>query len=191
MQQVRSYAQEAAEDVFFGQVVINWARWFLIAAGIVMVLWSADQPVHLVIGILPVVALMAVNFYLHGRHLTQRPANRGLIALTSVIDLAIVTLVLVVWPEQRGLESEFYVLYFPLVLAFAFVMPPKVSLAYTAAALAAYVGASIVTLTVSTTPEIKLLVVRLIVLGAMGGLGTYFWRIQRNRRRQAAEARAF
>ena len=36
MQEVRSIPQEAAEDVFFGQVVMIWARWFLIAAGVLL-----------------------------------------------------------------------------------------------------------------------------------------------------------
>jgi len=32
----RTHAKEAAEDIFFGQVVIIWARWFLIAGGAVL-----------------------------------------------------------------------------------------------------------------------------------------------------------
>ena len=27
-------AQEAAEDIFFGQIAIIWARWFIILAGL-------------------------------------------------------------------------------------------------------------------------------------------------------------
>ena len=33
MEGIRSPEQEAAEDVFFGQSVIIWARWFVILAG--------------------------------------------------------------------------------------------------------------------------------------------------------------
>ena len=36
-----SKAKESAEDIFFGQISIIWARWFLIAAGTVIALWSA------------------------------------------------------------------------------------------------------------------------------------------------------
>jgi hypothetical protein len=39
----RSLEQEAAEDVFFGQVVMIWAHWFLIASGAVFFLWTAKE----------------------------------------------------------------------------------------------------------------------------------------------------
>ena len=32
MQGIKRIEQESAEDIFFGQVVIVWARWFLIHA---------------------------------------------------------------------------------------------------------------------------------------------------------------
>lgn len=185
MESVRSTAQESAEDLFFGQVVINWARWFLIAAGIVLVLWTSEQSDRLVIGITPVVALMAVNFYLHGRYLMERPANPSLIAVTSVIDLVIITTVVLVWPDQRGLASEFFILYYPVVLAYAFVMQPRMAAVYTVAALGAYTAACLVTGTVVDDDEAKRLIIRLITMASMGGLGTYFWRIQRDRRRTA------
>ena len=36
--------REQAEDIFFGQVVINWARWFVIAAGVVLVMILTENP---------------------------------------------------------------------------------------------------------------------------------------------------
>ena len=38
MANVNMVEQDAAEDIFFGQSVINWARWFLIGGGMVLVL---------------------------------------------------------------------------------------------------------------------------------------------------------
>ena len=198
MQEIRTIEREAAEDVFFGQAVINWARWFIIAAAIVLVLWTAPDVDKLVIGIVPVVALMAVNFYLHGRQLAERPANPALITAASLLDVTVITAVILFWPdaEQRGLGSQFFIMYYPVVLAFAFVMPPRITLAYTVGALAAYAGACVLadsfaspdvaSMIFATDVEaIKSLLVRLITLGAMGGLVTYYWRIQRNRRRTA------
>ena len=194
MQETRSVAQEAAEDLYFGQVVISWARWFIIAAGVVMVLWTAENGLGLVFGILPVVGLMAVNFYLHGRYLAERPANRALITTASLIDIALITLVVLVWPGRGGLASEFYVMYYPVVLAFAFVMPPRVAAGYTLAAVLAYTSACLIyggqffdagALDIVAT---KALVMRLIAMSAMGALGIYFWRIQRARRRSAMGA---
>ena len=189
MQETRTKGQEAAEDIFFGQVVINWARWFLLGGSVVLVLWTATSAAELVLAMLPVVALMALNFYLHGRHLAERPANPALITAASVLDIAVITVMILLWPEatQRGLGSPFFVMYYPVVLAFAFVMPRKITVTYTMATLAAYAGACFLanTAVFDDVRAVEALVSRLITLGAMGGLGTYYWRIQRNRRRAA------
>jgi hypothetical protein len=208
MKETRTAEQEAAEDVFFGQVVANWARWFIIAAAAVFVLWSADTTGKLVVGIIPIVALMAINFYLHGRYMAERPANRALIALTSLMDIALITTVVLLWPGAGGLKSPFFIMYYPVVLAFAFVMPPRATAVFTVVALGAYAGASILAEAANAAAgnaesllllssngavaqaAIEGLVTRLITLGAMGALGTYYWRIQRNRRRAASESPA-
>jgi hypothetical protein len=133
---------------------------------------------------------MAINFYLHGRSFAEKPANRAMITLTSVIDIALITTVVLFWPGAPGIQSVFFVMYYPVILAFAFIMPPKVTLVYTALAVVAYTGASILadTSILTDVALIESLVTRVITLGAMGALGTYYWRTQRNRRRAAAAA---
>ena len=190
MHEVRTAAQEAAEDVFFGQVVMIWARWFLIAAGIILALWTADKEYQVVLAVIPVVGLIAVNFYLHGRYLAERPANPALIAVASLLDIAAVTAVVMIWPGHSGLASPFFIMYYPVVLAFAFVMPPRVTVVFTVATLGAYAGACVIGdipafQYLGSVDGVKALLIRLITLAAMGGLGTYYWRIQRNRRRSA------
>ncbi len=263
MEQLRSTQQEAAEDVFFGQVVMIWARWFLIAAGVMLTLWVTQKPSELAVAIVPVVVLVAVNFYLHGRYLIERPANPKLIAAVGLVDLGVITAAVLFWPGGKGIFSPFFVLYFPVILAFAFVMPRKITLVFTTVALVAYVGTSLLAesiygpehlspriygtaydLTIAAVPipevpaapsaaseeaakaheaalaavaaakeqakaigaknarkavggyslaggsidTLKVLLMRLITLAAMGGLGTYYWRIQRDRRRASAES---
>ncbi len=190
MQQVRSTAQESAEDLYFGQVVANWARWFIIVAGMLLVLWTADETNKVVLGILPVIGLLVINFYLHGRHLSGRPANRSLVSMASLVDLALITVVVIIWPGANGIMSPFFVMYYPVVLAFAFVMPPRVALPYTLVAIGAYVGAIAIAspAVFENQAAIEMLLTRLITLGSMGALGAYYWRIQRDRRR-SAEAR--
>ena len=96
MQAARTLEQEAAEDIFFGQAVIIWARWFLIAAATGLVMWSFDEKNSLVLGIMTIVALMGMNFYLHGRYLMEKPIQSRLIVATSTMDLLIITLLVVV-----------------------------------------------------------------------------------------------
>ena len=200
MKNVATAPQEAAEDIFFGQSVINWARWFLIAGGMILVLWGAESIGQLVIGTIPVVAMMGMNFYLHGRQLAERPANPVLITLSSLLDVSVITLVVLFWPDpgQRGLASPFFVMYYPAVLAFAFVMRPRIAAVYTLITMAAYGGACLLAsphigAVVSGSEggfNLETLVTRLLTLSAVGILGTYYWRIQRDRRRAAMAAPA-
>ncbi len=186
MIETRTAEQEAAEDVFFGQVVINWARWFVIASAAVFVLLTATDTTKLIVGIVPVVGLMAINFYLHGRFLAERPANRALVTVTSIVDIALITTVVLLWPGARGLDSPFFILYYPVVLAFAFVMPYRLTAAYTLVALVAYAGACALSTPLVDTAEAETLVTRLLTIGTIGALGAYYWRIQRDLRRAAA-----
>ena len=196
MQGIRNVAQESAEDIFFGQVVLNWARWFIIAGGVFLILWTETSELKMVIGILPLVALMAFNFFLHGRYWAQQPANPALITLASLADIAVITGIILFWSEPGGLASQFFIMYYPVVLAFAFVMPRTAAVPYTILALAAYVAVCVLA-DASTSPDVasmaltqagpvKVLIARVITLGAMGALGTYYWRVQRNRRRAVA-----
>ena len=188
MQVVRSAAQEAAEDLFFGQVVIIWARWFLILTGATLTLWSATTVGEITAKILLVVILMAMNFFLHGRYLMERPANRTLIIAASALDLLVITGAILLWQGQGGLRSQFFVFYYPVLLAFAFVFPPRLAFAYTGCAMIAYVAACLAAdfSILADAGDLKLLVMRLVTLGSVGGLATYYWRIQRERRRVEA-----
>lgn len=201
MEGIRTPEQEAAEDVFFGQSVIIWARWIVILAGAILVLSTTSTEGELALSILPIVVLMVVNFYLHGRYMMERPVNQAMIVLTSLIDVVVISLIVIFWLEPRGLGSPFFVLYYPVILGFAFVMSRRLTVAYTLAALVSYVVAVILgdllfteagTLAIDVRRifvfdgvKAEQLVLRLITLGAMGGLGSFYWRIQRERRRAA------
>ena len=110
MREIRTVAQEAAEDIYFGQLVMIWARWFLIAAGVILALWNVDDSGEAVLAIVPVVGLVGLNFYLLGRYLAQRPANPLLITLASLMDIGVITVVVVAWSGQTGLGSAFFTL---------------------------------------------------------------------------------
>jgi hypothetical protein len=170
--------------------VIIWARWFIILAGATLTLWTATTAQEITVNTILIVILMALNFFLHGRYLTERPANRTLLGAVGAIDLLVITAIVTVWQARVGLRSELFVFYYPIVLAFACVMPPRLTAAYTAAALATYAGACLLASDIFAHPDdAKLLVMRLITLAAMGGLGAFYWRMQR-RRRLIARGRA-
>ena len=126
-----------------------------------------------------------MNFLLHGRYLMQQPANMALIMLTSLLDLFIISLLVLLWPGGRGLESPFFVFYYPVVLAFGFVVSRPIEAGYTALALIAYSVTSFVAHPglIYDSGDLKVLVLRLVTIGAIGGLANYYFRIQRERRR--------
>ena len=187
--EVRTASQANQEDVFFGQTVIMWARWSVIVAGIVLVLWTSTN-VGLLTQTMPFfLVLMAVNFFLHGRYVMGSPLNRTVVTVASVIDLLLITAIVVLWPGAHGLNNPFFVLYFPVVFAFALVFTRKVEAAYTVLAIGLYVGACVLTRTVpfDLGNDDKTLVMRVIVIAAMGFLGNYYFRIQRDRLARASK----
>ena len=181
-------AQAAAEDVFFGQVVMIWARWAVIAGAAALVILSTSDVGALSLRMVVVVALMAVNFFLHGRFLMERPANAHLVMVASVFDLVLITLMTRLW-GGGDVHSQYFVFYYPVVMAFALVFRPPLTAIFTAAAVALY-GVPILFGQFSAdnwgVEDWKVYVIRLVTLAAMGGLGTYYWRIQRSRRAAAS-----
>ena len=186
MKALRTTEQESAEDIFFGQLVIIYARWFVVVAMTILVLYSSDNLNQMVTGIALIVPLIALNFFVHGRYLMEKPANRLLLIVLGVIDAVVISLIIAFWPGQKGLFSQFYVFNYPIVLAFAFVFPGRLSVIYTVFVLLLYSATCVIVSPafLSDMVEIERLVIRLITIGATGMIGAYYYRIQRSRRRQ-------
>ncbi len=188
VREVRSKAQAEQEDVFFGQTVIVWARWSVIVAGIVLVLWTSTN-VGLLTQTMPFfLVLMAINFFFHGRYVMGSPLNRTVVTAACIVDLVLITAIVVFWPGAHGLQNQFFVLYMPVVFAFALVFTRRLEVVYTVLALLAYTGACVLTGTVPLDlgSDDKVLVMRLIVIASMGFLGNYYFRIQRDRLTRAS-----
>jgi len=192
VREVRTAKQAEQEDLFFGQSVILWARWSVIVAGIVLVLWTSTD-IALLTRTMPFfLVLMGINFFLHGRYVTGSPLNRVAVTVASVVDLILITAIVVLWPGTHGLNNQFFVLYFPVVFAFALVFTRRIEAAYTVLAIVLYTGACILTGTVpfDLGDQDKVLVMRLIVIAAMGFLGNYYFRIQRDRLARLSKTQA-
>ena len=133
---------------------------------------------------------MVMNFYLHGRLLAGRPANRTLIWVAAAVDIGLIMGLIVLWPGSTPLGNGLFVMFYPVLLAFAFVMPPRISIGCAVGVIAAY-AVSAVLIDPSALADIEsmeTLIERLITLGAVGLLGAYYWRIQRRRRAETESA---
>jgi len=184
MQTKNTLEKEAAEDVFFGQIVIIWARWFFIIAATILALWSAGTMTELTITMMLVMALMGVNFFIHGRYLMEKPANQFMLIASSLFDVLIITTIVATWQGQNGAQSQFFILYYPLVFAFSLVFAPKLTAPFTLLVSGLYVlvCALIDPSAMFTLKGFEMLFMRTLTLAAMGGLGTFYWRVQRDRR---------
>ncbi len=192
IKEIRSLKQAALEDIFFGQSVILWARWSVILAGAALVLWTSSTVDQLTRTFPFFLALMAMNFFLHGRYVMGRPLNRTVVVVASVADLVLITAIVVFWPGPIGLNNQFFVLYYPVVFAFALVFPRAIEAAYTVLAMLAYTSVCVALGTVSFANgalDLKVLLMRLIVIAAMGFLGNYYFRIQRDRLRRVSQGK--
>jgi len=187
--EVRSNEQAEQEDVFFGQTVIIWARWAVISAGTVLAIWTSHDVGMLIRTIPFFLALIAMNFFLHGRYVMGSPLNRSVVIAASLVDLLLITAIVAFWPNGRGIDSGLFVLYFPVVFGFALVFPRLLEASYTVLAMLAYLAACFLgsgPAAMLSGSEPKTLVMRLIVLAAMGFLGNFYFRLQRDRLRRAS-----
>lgn len=185
MQALGSVERDAAADLLFGQLVIIVARYFLIAGVLGVLLWDISEPADMAAAVAPMAGFLAINFFLHARYLSEEPASFGLTALAGVVDLLLITSVILAWPGNTGLESSFFVLYYPAIVAFAFVTPRGVEAAYTALAIILYVGVVLLVDSidgVTGVTMLKTLILRVITLAATGGIAYSYWRTVRVRR---------
>lgn len=187
MQMQDRTAHEAAADLYYGQIVVIWARWFVIVAATSLIILSSSDVTTLVTTIPFVAILIAVNFFVHGRYLMGKPINQLLLTFLSFVDLVIITLLVAFWGLGRGYSSQLYVYYYPIILAFAFVFPLRRSAVFT---IVAMVGYLVTCLLVNSSwiydpIEVERFALRLIIMAAVGGLATFYWRIQRRRLQEA------
>jgi len=181
--------RETAEDIYFGQVVIIWARWFVILAAAILALWSSDDTGDLAVRAVMVIGLMGVNFFLHGRSLMEKPANESLLMLTGAIDLAVIGMIVALWGDG-GIQSQLYVLYYPILFAFSLVFSPRLTAIYSGISIISYVAICFFAdpSFIGHADEAKFIAERVITMAATAALGTYYWRIQRERRRASSTA---
>jgi hypothetical protein len=177
---------EAQQDVFYGQIVFIWARWIVIFSTLFLVLRNAQDVADIQIPMIPLVLLIAANFYLHGRFVMRKPANAILLTIATTVDFIFITLVIVLGAGgETGINNPFFVLYFPVMLAYSLVFPRRRALAMAIILIVVYLliclflppGVSI------ANGDEKVLAVRVVMLLITALLGTMYWRIQRMRRR--------
>ena len=176
---------EALQDVFYGQIVFIWARWIVIFSTLFLVLRNAREVADIQIPMIPLGLLIAANFYLHGRFVMRQPANAILLTIATTIDFIFITVVIVLGAGgETGIDNPFFVLYFPVMLAYSLVFPRRRTLVMAFSLIAVYLLICLFIPPGISIPEgdEKVLAVRIVMLLVTALLGTMYWRIQRLRR---------
>ena len=167
---------EAQEDIFHGQIACIMARWCVIAGSIFIALYQASDVAAMEKSLIPLLILVAANFFLQARYMMNLPANALLLQIGSAIDIAVITALV-----MAG-NPDFYVFYYPVALAYALVFVRRLTLIFTAA-----LGIVYAMVTLFLNPGIhfdgdeKTLALRLVTLVGTSLLATMYWRIQRAR----------
>lgn len=174
------------EDLAHGQIVIVTARWILTLSALFLALWNADDIVQLRLQIIVLFLLAGGNFYLHSQILMRRPVTPRLVYFASAGDLAVITILII---RASGFNSSSYVYYFPAILAFSVAFSSKLTRTYVGGVIAAYFIISILTSGFNfNSSDFSTLVIRLLMISAIGITGNRYWQIEGTRRQAAVHA---
>ncbi len=178
------FSKETLEDLFHGQHVIVMARWILVVGGLILALWNPAAIDELRVQIVFLLALAVGNFFIHAQLLKRRPLPGELVMLASAVDILAISVMIGIAAPR--VDSDVFNFYFPAVLAFAVTFPPLVTGVLTAGVLAIYSSLAFSSFFIEGAETA--VVTRLIMIAAVAVVGAIYWQIERNRRRQAADA---
>lgn len=174
-----------SDDLAHGQVVIVSARWILIVASLILVLWDPGPLSQLRLEVLVLLVLAVVNFYLHAQILMRRPAIDLVVYGASIADLTIISVLVA---SEGGFTSNIFVFYFPALMALAVAFPTFMTLLYGGGAMAAYGLICAATMS-ATEGNWQIVLARILMLAAVAVCGNMYWRIERDRRSAAVKER--
>ena len=171
-----------------GQMVIIIARWVLVVAGLVLILLdTASLTLTLIkFEIMVILALAVSNFYLVAQVLTKRKTLEVIVYGLGLIDIVVVTAIII---AQGGFESNVYTFYFPAILAFSVAFPTAMLCLFLGGTVGVYGFVCLLDADVAFG-DLQTLAIRLLMLAAVGVVGNYFARLERDHRRAALQPAA-
>ena len=172
---------EVSEDLRSGQHVVIAARWILVAAGLMLALWSPNSLADLRVHIVVILGLAVANFYLHSQVLMRKPVLASVAYAASAADIVAISLIVI---AGGGYLSPHFVFYLPAVLAISVAFRTEAVLAFTGAAILAY---AMISATAFAGVDGVAVATRMVVIAGVAICGNTYWRIERDRRRAAVE----
>ena len=179
----RSIDETVEDDLRYGQEVIIWARWMIVAFALIMGLYRPKDITDLVIIILSLLAVATLNFVLLTRVLTKQHVKINLIYIASIADICMISLITGL---KGGINTHVFLYYYPAVLAFSLVFRGIITVWLTIGVLAIYVGICLTSTGLQPGYE-TILIFRLLSISGVAIVGNQYRSIEAKRRRKAAE----
>ena len=169
------------EDLAHGQIVIIAARWILVVAGLILVLWNPGSMVDLQVSVPLILAMGVANFFLHSQLLMRGPLRPTVVYAASLADIAVISTIIIV---LGSFPSNVYVFYLPALLAMSVTFKTRVVAAYSTVTTATY---GLIALGTGGSDEPEVIVTQLTMMVATVVCGNLYWRMEGSRRQVAAE----
>jgi hypothetical protein len=180
---LRSWLTSSAvnEDLSHGQIVIVMAKWVLVFAGMLLVLWAPAPIGQLRVQILVLVLIAVENFYHHAQILKRRPVPDAIAYIASGADLAVVTILVML---QGGFDSNLYIFYFPALIALSVVFRTEVTALFTAVTVSLYTAICLVDFVdgTATGNDFQVMLARIGMMVALVTCGALSYRLEARRR---------
>lgn len=177
--------QHTLEDMQYGQIVTITARWILVMAGVLLVLWNPEPLGQMRFQILVLLLLAVANFNLHAQLLRKRPAKALIWYAASVGDLIVITTLVA---TTGGFDSNIFTFFFPAVLALSVAFSTAITFLFTGSLMAVYFMIGMATL--PDSGDFQILLVRLLMIAAVAMSGNLYWRLEGQRRHEAEQTQA-
>ncbi len=178
-----------ADEFRHGLPVIIFARWVLVVAGLGFALWNPGDLVDLQVSVVLILGLAVANFFLHVEVTRNRTIDPRIVYMASVLDLAFITVVLVV---GGSFPSSVYVFYLPALLSISVTFPTGRTTIYTIATASVYAAISvsqIARVETAITAAVSMdVLTHVLVLIAVPACGNVYWRLERSRRDREVHA---
>ena len=104
----RTREGNSLDDLQQGHSVIIAARWMLVAAGLIFVLYRQQSVTELTVGVLAILGIAALNFWLHCRPLTNQPVGPQWAYCASAADLAVISGLMLIEGSPMSKAYAFY-----------------------------------------------------------------------------------
>ena len=169
-------------DLRSGQDVVIAARWILVAAGLMLALWSPASLGDLRVQIVVILGLAVANFYLHTQLLMREPVLAPVAYAASAADIVAISLIVI---AGDGHLSPLFVFYLPAVLAISVAFRTEATLIFTGAAILAY---ALISAPAFAGADGVAVLTRMVVIAGVAICGNTYWRIERDRRQPAGGA---